>query len=83
MTNTYQTDLDDDDALGLAMRAFVDEFLAKGADTETIIYLLACDMFRTAVSVLPDRARAFSIVAKAASDLRGPLAARARVMVEE
>jgi len=83
MTNTYQTDLDDDDALGLAMRAFVDELRAKGADTETIIYLLACDMFRTAVSIMPGHAKVISIVAKAASDLRGPPAARERAMVDE
>ncbi len=81
MTNT--SELEDDDALGFALRAFVDELRGKGANAETIIYLMACDMFRTASSVLPNHARVLSILAKAASDLRRPLVAPDRVGVDE
>jgi len=83
MTNTYQTEIDDDDALGLAMRAFVEQLSAKGVDAETIIYLLACDMFRTAISVLPNHTRVLSIVAKTAYDLRSPRFGPNRLIVEE
>lgn len=69
MTNSYQTELDDDDALGLALRAFVDELHAKGADAETIIYLMASSMFRATLSISPCQATALSIVARAATDL--------------
>lgn len=83
MTNTYQTEIDADDALGLAMRAFVDELHAKGADAETIIYLMASSMFRATLSISRCQATALSIVAKAASDLHSPLVAADRIMVEE
>jgi len=69
MTNIYQTEFDDDDALGSAMRAFVDELLAKGADANTIIYLMALSVFRTALFIMPEHARVLSIAVKAGSDL--------------
>jgi len=45
--------------------------------------LLACDMFRTAISVLPNHTRVLSIVAKTAYDLRSPRFGPNRLIVEE
>lgn len=69
MTNTYQTDLDDDDALGLAMRAFVDEMRAKGAECEDVIFALAVETTRAALDLHADRASVLRIVLSAASDV--------------
>lgn len=65
MTNT--SELEDDDALGLALRAFVDQSFAKGAKCEDVIFALAVETARTALDLHPDRAAVLRIVLSAAS----------------
>lgn len=69
MTNAYQTETDTDDALGLAMRAFVAQSLSKGASCEDIIFALALETIRTALDLHADRTAALRLVLSAVSSV--------------
>lgn len=56
MTHTSQTELDADDTLGAAMRAFVDHSRAKGIGQEEMTFAL----ISTAIGAALDRAPSYS-----------------------
>jgi len=69
MTNTYQTEIDDDDALGLALRAFVDQSLAKGAKLEDVVFALVLETTRTVLDLHADHTAALRLVLGAVSSV--------------
>jgi len=64
---TYTSELEVDDALGLALRAFVEQSLAKGADGRSIIYLIIATTVRTAFDLTPNNRDALAAIHEATS----------------
>lgn len=69
MTQTSQTEIEDDDELGLALLAFVDQSLANGARCEDVIFALAAETTRAALDLQVDRAVALQVVLGAVSSV--------------
>lgn len=68
MTNIPTSEIDDD-ALGVALRAFVDQSLANGIDRDDVIYALAVSMVRISIELQTEHASALRVILQAANDV--------------
>lgn len=68
MTNIPTSEIDDD-ALGVALRAFVDQSLANGIDRDDVIYALAVSMVRISIELQTEHASTLRVILKAVNDV--------------